>query len=356
MSLETTLQTPSEVDDQQWDQFMSDLDKEEAKVDAELAKQAGELPAAGADDLPPDESQPDKTGTQAAGADKGKQDKTQTPPGDKAGTLEAEKAAREKAEADAKAKADAEAKGKTEAGKEPTKYQKEVERRDKSWKALNAEKEAIAKSKAEVEEERKKLDREKTSLKQKSEFTPEQYENTAKWYEGEADRLEKAGKFEEAEKQRALSGLAKEEAAKLRADPKANASAHDAEFERQTQSSWTKAKTEMPELFDQTSPLHKEFVAFVQDKANAAFFEHVPNAPYLAAEFSRNKANASRVPILSKEVETLKQQLTDLQKATSITPGGAARMPSGEKSFEDLSEAEQQAELARMGHEADRIG
>jgi len=222
-----------------------------------------------------------------------------------------------------------------------SKYAKEAERRDRSWKALNeqkaaheaefakfkAEQEAFARQQAEFTE---RVQKERTP-----DYTPEQCEAAAKAHEA-------AGKFD-------LADLLRAEAKRLRENPrpKVNPAGPRALSEAAKQS-LTRVRTEFPEFTHKDSPHFKAFSQLAQERPDLM---HIPDGPYLAAQHIRLatehatlKQAASRVPSLEKQVAELQAKLKEQESLLSISGGaGPAAMPTGQRGFDDLSEEEMRA-------------
>lgn len=348
------IEAPNAEIEQDFD--LSLLDEKEAELDKRLAAQAEALPPIEEPESNAEggtqnaESPEAKGGTQAAGTvdgDKGAKGKpsergTQNAErGNKAGTQEASKGNAELGTGNAEQKGakDAKAEELKADGKPLTRYQKEVQRRDTSWKKLNEEKVLIEQQKAEIAAEKARLEEAKArQAAEEPEFTPEQYEQNAELFE-------KQGRLDLAEAARA-------EAKKLRETPAA-----DVHFKSAQKASWQKAVAKLPELNVKDSPAQKKLRAFID--ANAPLFQESPRAFEVAAEIlsaqteaETYKTDASRVPDLQKRVEELTAQVADLTAKLTPSGDGGGAMP-GEKKFEDMTRAEQREALRREAEQMD---
>lgn len=222
-----------------------------------------------------------------------------------------------------------------------SKFAKEAERRDRSWKALNEQKAAheaaMAKFKAEQEafarqqaEFTERVQKERTP-----DYTPEQCEEAAKAHEA-------AGKFD-------LADLLRAEAKRLRDNPPPKVNpAGPKPLSEAAKASLTRVRTEFPEFTQKESPQFKAFSQLAQDRPDLM---HIPDGPYLAAQHIRLatehaslKQAASRVPSLEKQVAELQAKLKEQESLLSISGGaGPAAMPTGQRGFDDLSEEEMRA-------------
>lgn len=216
-----------------------------------------------------------------------------------------------------------------EPAKEQSRYAKELERRDKSWKALNAEKEALAKAKAEFEAQQAKV------------VAPKY---TADQYDAAAEKFEAAGKYD-------LAEAAREKAKELRANPQAEAEARGAQESAQHQqaldASWQRVKAEMPEALDKSKPFNAALLAFI--KAEPELMKH-PNGPYLGAVFVRNQLQAEAAKPLQAEVETLRAKVKELEARVTVPGSGLSKLPAP-KAFNEMTADEQERELERQFRE-----
>lgn len=215
-------------------------------------------------------------------------------------------------------------------------YAKEVERRDKSWKTLNAEKEAFAKAQAEFQAQRQQFEQSRKAAA-KPAYTPEQYDAAAAKFEGE-------GKYDLAEAARA-------EAKRLRESPseadQARAAQSQAQLEAAQKQSFAKARQEFPEVGQKGSPLHTALMEFLKEEPGV--LDH-PNGVYIASVFVKNRLEAARVPDLVKENDSLKSRVKELEALVTIPGGGPGKLPAP-KSFEEMSLKEMEAELDAMASE-----
>lgn len=225
-----------------------------------------------------------------------------------------------------------------------SKYQRERERQEQSWKKLEEEKRQVREEKQRLEAEKQRLEQERQNAKPRGpkELTADNLEQLAKVYEQEGD-LDKAKR-------------AKELAVEKRAEEK-----RQAEQERQTALETHKAKwvqeseavsKEMPELKNPESPLSKEVLGLLRNPEYATLLARHPSGFRYAAEIGQLRLAAASVPELQKKVAEQKAEIERLTKLTAV--GGTPLSARGAaKSFDEMSEAEQRTEIERMAMEQD---
>lgn len=220
---------------------------------------------------------------------------------------------------------------------------KATERKDRSWEALNAEKDAF---KAEQEAHRAalaKLQQERQEFEEarkqhERQFTPEAYEQAAAKFEAD-------GKLD-------LADLARDKAKELRANPPKPAG----EAQEAQRREWTlKAGVDFPELAKQNSPLQVRVSQLMGEepelKAHPRGVYYAARVASLEADVAKGKADAARVPGLEKELATARNRITELEKLTAPGgEGGPTRLPD-QKGFGQMSPDEQWTELQRQAQE-----
>jgi hypothetical protein len=226
----------------------------------------------------------------------------------------------------------------TDQDKEPakSKYAREVERQDRSWKAINERKAELDRREAEVAKRDGEL-RQMAAQAAAPKFTAEQYAQAA-------DKFEADGKYDLAEAARA-------KAAELRSNPPAEATARAAQEQARLQegldASWRRVKEEMPEALDKSGPLNAALIEFIKAEPDA--LRH-PNGPHLAAQFVKAQLLAKEAGALKAEAEGLRAKVKELEARTTVPSGGLAKVPEP-KGFNQMTLKEQERELERQYHE-----
>lgn len=225
-----------------------------------------------------------------------------------------------------------------------SKYAKEVERRERSWKALNEQKAAhdamFAKFKAEQE----------AFAREQAEWHDRQAKASAPSYN--AEQCEEAAKVHEQQGEFKLAELLRAEAKRLRENPPAHMAPRGPQpLSEDAKASLGKVRTDFPEF---TRPDTQEHMAFKQLAQERPDLLAVKDGPYLVAQHIKLKLKAdadaqaaSRVPSLEKELAEAKAKLKEQERLLAISGGeGPAALPAG-RSFDDLSPDEMERELAR---------
>jgi hypothetical protein len=219
--------------------------------------------------------------------------------------------------------------------KEPSRFAKAKERQEKSWAQLNSEKETLKREREDFDRLRK--EHEERVARTEKQFSPEEYEAAAK-------KFEDAGKFD-------LAEAARDKAAALRKNPDQGKQQQDAASRE-----WTlKAGIDFPEVAKANSPVQVRVAQLLKEEPE---LKAHPKGIYMAArlaslehELTGAKAGAASVSVKDKEITELKTKIKELEQATAPGHGGAATVPRGAKSFGELSDEEQYAELERQARE-----
>lgn len=224
--------------------------------------------------------------------------------------------------------------------KEPSKYAKELARQDKSWKALNAEKQAVAQERAQLLAQREEVAR----LKEQVDAAAAEKEATPEQLEAFAAKEEEEGRFDMAE-------AARKQAKALRDNPQKIGTVKAAQLKEAQRQSFSAAVKEFPSLADEKSPMRIELAKFLAENQELMQF---PKAPAAAARYVGYKLAAARVPELETKVTGLESQIAALSKenaelktATGLTGPGVPASGQGPKSFDQMSAVEQAAQLDR---------
>ena len=224
-----------------------------------------------------------------------------------------------------------------EAEEQPkSKWAKNEERKTSSWKQINAEKEEIKRQREEllkVAEELKgrqaDLDDGKAYRDEKG-FTAEDYENAAK-------RLKEEGDDD-------LASDAKERAMEVRTE--ADKSQQEREVKKQYSVFESKRQELMQkheDLRDVNSELTKAANAILQQYPSMANADGLENAVKIA-QLQMKAAGAEKSET---QVKELTDKLNKLEKKMSVSGGFTSEKVDGGRSFDDLSEKEQEAHLLK---------
>jgi len=246
---------------------------------------------------------------------------------------------------------------------EKVSYGKDRERRDNSWKALNAEKTAFeadrAKHAAEVKAAQEKLAADTRAFQQQQQAatpTPEKYEQWAANEAQKAVELEKQAKqaeadaeFDKADKLRQAAATARgfEQVAKTKADdlrknPPATVAQQQSKFVEDQRQWVSKAAIDFPEFAKKDSPVQKGAAEYYkQMTGQVPELARLPGFVYFCAERASLKTAADRVSGLEKELGELKPKLAELEALTNPPPGGSGNRLPASKSFEQMTAAEQ---------------
>jgi hypothetical protein len=224
---------------------------------------------------------------------------------------------------------------------EKTRYQKSVDRREKSWAELNQEKELFRKAQAELDNSRKALETERKAFEskkaeaEKQRFSVEDYDKAAEKFEADC-------KFD-------LADAARNKAAELRKNPPKAASQLDAEKQQQfaaQQKEWfTKAAIDFPSTAKQGSPEHQALQAFVQAEPDVVAH---PKGLYYGARLVAAETAAARVPALQKELEQLQARVKEFEALTGPSTPGVPGRVAGDVPWNQKPQGEQLDELEQM--------
>lgn len=252
---------------------------------------------------------------------------------------------------------------------DPSKSQQTPQSEYEKAKAAGRDREAkawqrIEQQKAELEARQRFLDQREAQIGGKpagqqqstTQHTKAEYTEASRSWKEQAAQAEAQGKFEDADRLKALAAAAEEAAKtapeKVEAPAAAPAapgsqmtSAQFAQLKVQQQQSWDAVKKEIPELSKPDSEMAKEVATLLQGDMNGALL--MPKGPAYVARFVAAKRQAARVPDLEKTVAEQKARIAELTAAT--TPGGGGGGPASvpTKAFEDMSLEEQENELRR---------
>ncbi len=218
------------------------------------------------------------------------------------------------------------------------KARKEQERRERSWQKLEEEKKAVREEREKLESERKELEGKKARA--------EVYRDPSGY---SADDYEK---FAESTDDPELSKKARERASALRKEEgETRSKASQEEFQKGWSENLKATIDANKDLEDGNSALGKELTRVLKE---IPLFSLAPDGIRHAVEYAKANLQSGLVASLKEENQRLKEENERLNKLTSIgTESGPTQKP-GVKSFEDMTLADQEADLRRRAEEADR--
>lgn len=239
------------------------------------------------------------------------------------------------------------------------KAKKENERNDRSWKALDAEKNAFRQEKAAFTGELENLRREVAELKKKPAAPTgpvmDEHGFTAATYEAVAKKAK-------AENDPELAALAEQKAAALKhkeaaasAAPAASAEPWKSpEFQQQWAANAAAIVQAEPELGNPENPVFKSVEQLVNKSDFATLLKSRPEGIRAAVEVAKLQITAAEVPTLRKEVETLKTEIARLNKLTQPRGSLPASQQPGQKRIEEMSPDEADTHVRNLAAAADR--
>lgn len=243
-----------------------------------------------------------------------------------------------------------------------SKFAKDNQRRDTSWKALNFEKETFTKERAAFEAERAAWKAEREQAEAETSVTPEKYEGyagqmrqRADHLRAEADRLEAAGKFDEAEAKRedardaeADIRKAKRAAEELRKNPPATVQQRTQQIETEKREWTIRAARENPELAKDGSEFQRAVAGKLQElQGQAPQMLRDPRSIYFVTKLVAAETAAAGVPGMREKLGQMEARVKELEALTGPNPVGGIAPNLGEIPFEQRSREEQLAELER---------
>jgi hypothetical protein len=228
--------------------------------------------------------------------------------------------------------------------KKETPFQKakaDQERRDRSWKALNEEKEKFRTERSSLESRIKELEVQLTSQKKPAGPAQDEQGYTAEIWDKVAAKAESEGDA-------VLASAAKERAQKLRASEqtsqqdKSSAPAEtwqSPEFKQAWKQNVQELVSAQPELADPRNPLVRSANALIADPNWGRFLRAHPDGIKAAVEVARLVQAGEAAKKTAEEAKALKAEVARLNKL--IQPSGS--LPAGQaapKRAEDLSDDE----------------
>lgn len=222
------------------------------------------------------------------------------------------------------------------------KREKERERLSKSWQDLDAEKERVRTTEAEFAKREAELAEREKALKTPR-YTAEDYDSVAKALEAKGEDQMAAQARQKAEALRA--GKGDQLVQSLESQKK-----QQEEFIATWNAHFETAKKETPELADLKSELSQAVQANLKE---VPMLSYMPDGITWAVKLAKMQSSARQADTLREELKTAQKEIERLHELTSTDGGGHQRRPKP-KTFEDMTLAEQEAELERKATEFDR--
>ena len=229
--------------------------------------------------------------------------------------------------------------------KEPSKFAKDRERLDKTWKGVEARKSELDRREQELAEREKQIN-ERAKQAEKPVEQKDDHGFTASEYEAAAKQFREDGDDTRAE-------AAESRAKKLR---ESDASAAQEGERKAFLETWhghvNETLEKRPELKDQAHELSQAVQKLLKEDQ---VFSFIPDGFKRAVEIADLRIQAASVPSLQAEVDRLKKEIDRLNGERQPGSSGPTSKPK-QKTFDQLSKSEQEAELLRMAEQADREG
>lgn len=228
-----------------------------------------------------------------------------------------------------------------------SKWAAEQERKAKTWKQLNDEREALKAEQEALKREREEWQRKHEESKQKQAAT-ERYKDehgfTAQDYRDYAKRVAESDKDVAARANAKADELDKKE-------QEVRAKAAQDEFGRQWAAKYESLAKDNPTLKD---PKSEDYQAVLGLLNKFPLLTRDPNGLEYAWEAVRLNRTAAQVAAKEAKIKELSQEVETLRKKTAIGSGVPTTPPSSDKPFEEMSVKEQEAHLKQTIRNMDR--
>jgi hypothetical protein len=224
---------------------------------------------------------------------------------------------------------------------EYSRAQKEAERKERSWQALQAEKEQFRRMTSQWEEQQRMAQLEQT----RKTYQPLRRDGlTAKEYYDGAQVFEKEGDYENAYKaHRVAQEMFQQEQGRTQ-------QMQGVEAEYQWRKGMETAVRMEPKIADPNSPIAQHLERIIQQNP---WIYHIPNGFLRAAEVADMLTKMSDLKEKDDEIVSLKAQLEKHQRKSQPSKGGYASPRYGEKDFEDMDLPEMESHLRHLTADAD---
>lgn len=238
--------------------------------------------------------------------------------------------------------------------KEPEKqsaYAKNQVRLEGGWKKLNDEKAELQKAREALKADQDSFTKVRADFEAqrqqaaKPKYTPDQYEEFGRLCLKQAEELEAANKFEEADKKRFTAEQANAYAKQLRDNPPPTPKTDpqkEEEFKALQKEWWGKAAVDFPNTVKEGAPEKEALAALVKSIPEML---NDPKAIYYGARLVTAETAAARVPKLDSEIVALRAKVKELSE--KLSPGGesVAVKVQGTKPVAEMSDEELEAGL-----------
>jgi hypothetical protein len=232
-----------------------------------------------------------------------------------------------------------------------TKAKKDAERKDRSWKALEAEKEATRKREEEL------IAREK-AIKEREEKTSKPSDEEQNRLEAAATKYDQAAKDFDNEGREDMAEACREKAKAIRkvAEQKKEefVTAKKKEFEDRWDGNLQKLQDENPDLKDPKSSLYNRVEHILAQKP---FLRSHPDGIVDAVTVCKMKMETERlgalVPDLQTKLTAAQARIKELEESTQIPGAGASERGRATKDFNQMTADEQGEHLRREALAAD---
>lgn len=252
---------------------------------------------------------------------------------------------------------------KQDSPEEKEKKRKDDERRERSWQEFNRKQEEFKQQRAELERRERELEeRERGGEQRRTGPVKDSHGYTAEQYDKAATDWEAKGNYE-------LADLAKEAAAKLRAQEKGetehrrparedrpNTPPDQTPGSPEFREKWNghlaelRESEEYKDLGNKESELFKSTAGILHQEPRLSKFN---DGIRIAAEIAKLRIEAGSASALKTKLEEATKELEKLRKATTPGSGGGESRGAASKPFEEMSGAEQAAHLKRAAAEVD---
>jgi len=217
--------------------------------------------------------------------------------------------------------------------------EKTEKRLNETWRKVNDQKEANAREKAELEELRNSL-----NDRAKPEAYVDSDGNSAEDYEAAARNFELEGQFGLAESARKQAESVRGQAEEMRTER------NDTAFKEEWGKNFDEAARSYPELRDSDSQFRRAVNGLLEERPVLAKY---PGGILDAADIIAMQVRAGESDQLREQITALSEENGGLKSKLSIGGSDPSSVPSGSKSFGDMTPQEQFVELQRRAEAVD---